>query len=138
MATARSSAASIKVLNGSALWITGGVYKEQILPPPTEPVVHLVNTTELIFVNGTAMPGPDLPANLLNHCLVQSGPNKFIFTTVSNLGFFHIHTKTSCCTCRAMWRVHTQILINTIGTMVSGRSMKRRAHSNESMKCAES
>jgi hypothetical protein len=57
---ARTGAASV-VLNGNTLWLTGGAWYND-----TE---IITKSTEFVKLTGTT-PGPDLPLDVLGHCLV--------------------------------------------------------------------
>ena len=59
MKTERVSAASVQVPNG--LWVTGGASNHE----------RWLDTTEIIFLNGTTTEGPKLPNKLNGHCLTE-------------------------------------------------------------------
>jgi hypothetical protein len=60
LAQPRFDAASV-VLNGTTLWLTGGVILDEEI---------LTNSTEFVETTGTR-PGPDLPLEVRGHCLVS-------------------------------------------------------------------
>ena len=60
MSRARSASASVAIPDG--IWVTGGSEEDEIL-----------KTTEIIFLNGTSVPGLPLPEPRYTHCLVKYG-----------------------------------------------------------------
>ena len=58
MSRPRSASASVALPDG--IWVTGGSEQDEIL-----------KTTEVIYLNGTTVPGPQLPEPRYTHCLVK-------------------------------------------------------------------
>ncbi len=85
----RAYAASLTINNGETLWITGGYYEEEF----GYRRFYTHDTTEFINVKEdqagsltfTVTPGPDLPVEVYDHCLVQFDENTvFLMGGVKN------------------------------------------------------
>ncbi len=66
MITYRKAAASIPILEGSALWVTGGSFGDTVF-----------NTSEIVHLDGTTEEGPELPSPIEFHCMAKLAPGHF-------------------------------------------------------------
>ena len=75
IANGRRNAASVR-MNNSMMWITGGINSDN---SPLE-------STEFVTTNGST-PGPTLPYDVFDHCMVQYKPNAIIQISGELKGF---------------------------------------------------
>ena len=77
MSVARSDFASVP-MNG-ALWVTGGSTRKGLQMAKSEDI-----TTEFIYLNGTVLPGPNLPSPRDDHCMVTLHDNRVMILGSEN------------------------------------------------------
>ena len=77
MSVARSDFASVPMTG--ALWVTGGSTRKGLQVAKSEDI-----TTEFIYLNGTVLPGPDLPSPRDDHCMVTLHDNRVMILGSDN------------------------------------------------------
>ena len=77
MSVARSDFASVSM--NAALWVTGGSTRKGLDMAKSEDI-----TTEFIYLNGTVLPGPNMPSPRDDHCMVTLHDNRVMIIGSDN------------------------------------------------------